>query len=407
MSVAAPMLQRGRFCLFAQSPAAPNETAYSTLALDLVRNSTVIDMLGLLTLNYSKLTSWETQPADFAAGDFEKLRSSGITIFHPAVGFTEGDVYSSSLRDITGWNAFIAAHGDQFLRIDCPADLERVKASGKLGIVIGQQNSRHFRTVDDVDCFYHLGQRVSQLTYDDNAIGGGSTDPRDVGLTPYGAQIVDRMNAVGMAVDISHCSDRTTLDALHASRKPVLVTHSNCRALVPGSARCKTDEAIRLLACQGGVIGITMVRSFVQSSGPATIEDVLDHIDHVVKIAGVEHVGIGSDVDLDGRDAHIRPKKRWDLDGIDYSRKIFDLTEGLIRRKYSPENIQLILGGNFQRALASIWSRYPLKPNPSGDRYNNERCLQESLTPHEITHIPVHSTVAVPAAALRAISQRF
>jgi membrane dipeptidase len=355
------MIQRGRFCLFAQGPVAPqgtvaqSEAEYSTQALDLVRRSTVIDMLGLLTLNYSKLSSWEAQPACFAPRDFEKLRASGITIFHPAVGFTGADVYGSSLRDIHGWNQFIAAHGSEFLRIDCPADLERAKISGRLGIVIGQQNSRHFRTVDDVDCFYRLGQRVSQLTYDDNAIGGGSTDPRDVGLTPYGAQIVDRMNTVGMAVDISHCSDRTTLDALHASRRPVLVTHSNCRALV-NAPRCKTDEAIRLLADKGGVIGITMVRGFVQASGPATIEDVLDHIDHVAKLAGVEHVGIGSDVDLDGRDAHIRPKKHFDLDGIDYCQKIFDLTEGLIRRKYSAADIELILGGNFQRALAAIWS---------------------------------------------------
>ena len=353
------MIQRGRFCLFAQTPPAPNEALYSTLALDLVRGSTVIDMLGLLTLNYTKLSSWEAQPACFALRDFEKLRASGITIFHPAVGFTNGDVHASSLRDITGWNQFIAAHSSQFLRIDCPGDLEAAKASGRLGIVIGLQNSLHFRTVEDVDCFYRLGQRVSQLTYDDNAIGGGSTDPRDIGLTPFGAQIVDRMNAVGMAVDISHCSDRTTLDAIHASRKPVLVTHSNCRALVATSARCKTDEAIRLLAAQGGVIGITMVRSFVQTSGRATIEEVLDHIDHVARLVGVEHVGLGSDVDLDGRDTRIRPRKRFDLDGIDYSQKIFDLTEGLIRRKYSPENIELILGGNFQRVLEAIWSANP------------------------------------------------
>lgn len=324
-------------------------------ALDLVRRSTVIDMLGLLTLDYAKLSTWENQPARFGGHDLERLRASGTTIFHPAVGFTDGDVYEYSLRDITGWNEFIAAHGSEFLRIDCAGDLERAKTTGRLGIVIGQQNSLHFRTVDDVDAFYNLGQRVSQLTYDDNQIGGGSTDPRDIGLTPYGAKIIDRMNAVGMAVDISHCSDRTTLDAIHASRKPVLVTHSNCRALVPTSARCKTDEAIRLLAANGGVMGITMVRGFVQASGPATIEDVLNHIDHVVQLVGVEHVGIGSDVDLDGRDAHIHPKKRFDLDGIDYSRKIFDLTDGLLRRNYSRENIALILGGNFQRALASIW----------------------------------------------------
>ncbi len=360
MTVAAPAILRGRFRLLAQGPPAQNATAYSTLALDLVRRCTVIDMLGLLTLNYSKLSLWEAQPGCFAPGDFDKLRASGITIFHPAVGFTEGDVYSSSLRDITGWNEFIAAHRAQFQRIDCAADLDNVKASGRLGIVVGLQNSRHFRTVEDVDCFYRLGQRVSQLTYDDNAIGGGSTDPRDPGLTPYGAQIVERMNALGMAVDISHCSDRTTLDALHASRKPVLVTHSNCRALVAASTRCKTDEAIRLLADKGGVMGITLVRKFVQPAGPATIEDVLDHIDHVVQLVGVEHVGIGSDVDLDGRDAKhgagTEPvKKRFDLDGMDYPQKIFDLTEGLIRRKYSAANIELILGGNFQRALSAIW----------------------------------------------------
>lgn len=325
-----------------------------------MQRSTVIDMLGLLTLNYAKLSTWETQPAQFTAEDLHKLRGSGTTIFHPAVGFTGADAYASSLRDITGWNEFLAAHPDVFLRIDCPEDLDRVKSSGRLGILIGQQNSLHFRTVDDVDRFYQLGQRVSQLTYDDNRLGGGSTDPRDEGLTPYGAQIVDRMNSIGMAVDISHCSDRTTLDAIAASRKPVLVTHSNCRALVPGCARCKTDEAIRALAAKGGVMGITMVREFVQASGPATLDDVLNHIDHVANLVGVEHVGLGTDVDLDGRDAHIYPKKRFDLDGVDYSQKIFDLAGGLLRRSYSHENVELILGGNFQRALAAIWAPKPV-----------------------------------------------
>jgi membrane dipeptidase len=351
LAVAAPLIQRGRFCLFAQG-----ETVYSVLTLDLVQRSTVIDMLGLLTLNYPKLCSWEAEPQGFAPHDFEKLRASGITIFHPAVGFTDGDASASSMRDITGWNTFIASHNSEFLRVDCADDFELAKTSGKIGIMIGQQNSRHFRTVEDVDHFYRLGQRVSQLTYDDNAIGGGSTDPSDPGLTDYGARIIARMNALGMAVDVSHCSDRTTLDALCVSRKPVLVTHSNCRALVPGSARCKTDDALRLLASKGGVMGITMVRNFVQASGSATIENVLDHIDHVAGLVGVEHVGIGSDVDLDGRDVRIRPRKRFDLDGVDYAKKIFDLTEGLVRRKYSSDDIELILGGNFRRALAAIWS---------------------------------------------------
>jgi membrane dipeptidase len=320
------MINRGRFSLFAQ-PA----VEYSARAVDLVRNSTVIDMLGLLTLNYRKMWTWQTQPVRFQPSDFQRLKNSGITVFHPAVGYITGDIYAESSKDINGWDVFIAGHPEEFLRIDGPGDFAKAKLLGKIGILIGQQNSVHFRNLDDVDSFYRLGQRVSQLTYTGNRIGGGSSDARDTGLTPYGADIVERMNQVGMAVDISHCSDRTTMEAIDASRKPVLVTHSN-----------------------GGVIGVTMVRGFVRAGGPATIEHVLDHIDHIVKLAGIEHVGVGSDVDLDGRDVH--STRKYDLDGIDYSMKIYDLAEGLVRRKYSSRSIELILGGNFERALSDAWS---------------------------------------------------
>ena len=345
------MINRGRFRLFAQT-----QTEYSALTIELVHRSTVIDMLGLLTLDYRKLTGWEARPAGFSPADYLKIKSSGINVFHPAVGYTTGDVYSASLADIRGWNEFIRDHSSDFLRVDSAADFERVKNLGKIGIVIGQQNSSHFRNVDDVDRFYALGQRVSQLTYGPNRIGGGSTDPNDPGLSRYGNEIVERMNRLGMAIDVSHCADRTTLDAISASAKPVLVTHSNCRALVPNSARCKTDEAIRRMAARGGVMGITMVRYFVKSGGKTTVEDVLDHMDRVAKLVGVEHVGIGSDVDLDGRDHGPHPARRNDLDGIDYANKIFDVTEGLVRRGYSRPDIELILGGNFERALSSIWT---------------------------------------------------
>jgi len=313
-------------------------------------------MLGLVTLDWRKLSGWQADPTRFRQADFDKLKDSGITIFHPAVGYTEGDAYQRSFFDITGWNNLIASHPEYFLRIDGDADLAGAKGSGKIGILIGQQNSMHFRTVGDVDRFYALGQRVSQLTYRGNRIGGGSCDTSDTGLTDYGAQILTRMNTLGMAVDISHCSDRTTLDAIQTSRKPVLVTHSNCRSLVPGSLRCKTDEAIRRVALKGGVIGITMVRSFVHPQGSATIDDMLDHIDRVVALTGIEHVGVGSDVDLEGRDRAASAAHKYDLDGVDYSKKIFDLTEGLLRRNYSRKDIELILGGNFARALSEIWA---------------------------------------------------
>jgi membrane dipeptidase len=348
LPLAAPMINRGHFRIFAQS-----EANYSTRAVDLVQHSTVIDMLGLLTLDYRKCAAWGTNPGLFRDQDLARLKASGITIFHPAVGFVAGDIYSQSLGDMTRWNAFVTAHQAQFLRIERATDFRSAKEQGRLGILLGQQNSSHFRTVDDVDSFYKLGQRVSQLTYRSNRIGGGSSDAGDRGLTAYGGQIINRMNDIGMAIDISHCGDRTTLDAIEASRKPPVITHSNCRALVPGSARCKTDEAIRRMAAKGGVMGVTMVRGFVRAGGRTTMEHVVDHLDHLVKLVGVEHAGIGSDVDLDGRDTHIR---RFDLDGIDYARKIYDLTEGLLRRNYAERDIALILGGNFERALSEVWS---------------------------------------------------
>ncbi|HEY6345500.1 MAG TPA: membrane dipeptidase [Bryobacteraceae bacterium] len=351
-SLAAPFFSRGRFRLFAGTT-----PEYSTQTLDLVSSSTVIDMMGLLSLNYRKVLAWQANPSALQDSDFRKLKESGTTVFHQSFGFVQGDVYSTSLRDIQGWNAFIKFHSDKFLRIDCVQDVERAKAQGKIGILVGQQNSQHFRTLADVDRFYEMGQRVSQLTYNDNRLGGGSTGP-NVGLSPYGAQVVERMNKLGMAIDVSHCADRTTSDAIDASTKPVLVTHSNCRALA-ASARCKTDQTIRKMAAKGGVMGITMIRAFVHPGGPASVNDVLNHIDHVATIAGIEHVGLGTDVDLDGRDVatqSAQPVRRYDLDGIHYPRKIFDLTEGLVRRKYSRENIELILGKNFQRALTAIWA---------------------------------------------------
>jgi membrane dipeptidase len=156
------------------------------------------------------------------------------------------------------------------------------------------------------------------------------------------------MNSAGMAIDISHCGERTSLDAIAASKKPVLITHSNCRALAPGVARCKSDEVIRRAASQGGVFGITAVRRFVKVQGSATVEDVLDHFDHAVKLVGVEHVGLGSDFDLDAHPSY-------DIPGLNRPSRVYELTEGLLRRGYRDADIALMLGGNFERALDQIW----------------------------------------------------
>ena len=305
----------------------------------------------------------------------QKYKDSGINIFHIAVGIGGPDGFNQGMRFVSGWNAMIAGLDDVMMRIDSAADFDRVKANGKIGILIGIQNSDHFQRPDQVDFFWNLGQRVSQLTYNSrNWIGNGSTERRDEGLSDYGVSIVQRMNKVGMAVDVSHSGDQTTLDAVEVSTRPVLYTHSNCRALAPGHPRCKTDEAIKALGAKGGVMGITGVRMFVKVDEPTTIEDYLNHFDHVKKLIGPEHLGIGSDIDLDGYDdmppednKRLRAgykgsygfREKIDIEGIDHPKRMFDVTEGLIRRKYSDSEIIGVLGGNFKRVLSEIWAPAP------------------------------------------------
>jgi membrane dipeptidase len=342
---AAPMLNLGRCRLQA---AAPHE--YSIRAIDAVGRSLVIDMLGLLSLDWRKVSAWHQRPASFDTADFQRLRDSGIDVFHPAVDLNQAEPYSATQTWLKRWHGFLNARPDQFLPVFRAGDLTAAKEEKKIGVLLGMQNSNHFRTPGDVDKFYSLGQRLSQLTYNArNRIGFGCIERKDAGLTELGFQIIERMNAVGMVVDVSHVGDQTSLDAFAASSKPVLVTHSNCRALMP-HPRCKSDEVIRAMAKTGGVMGITGVRAFVSRRTDASVEDVLDHFDHVIRVAGIEHVGIGSDSDL-GDTA-----RRIDVAGLNHARRIFDLAEGFVRRGYTDTDIELILGANFKRALDDIFT---------------------------------------------------
>jgi membrane dipeptidase len=365
-TVAAPFINRGRFRLFAWSAA-----EYSARAIAIMQRATVVDMLCPLTLNFPQGDKWFTAPETFTDRDFQKWRDSGINVMHPAIGMGGPDAYVQGLAFFGQWNSFLAGTTQFFDRIDSPGDFKRIKGSGKVGVILGLQNSEHFRRPDDVATFFGMGQRVSQLTYNArNMIGNGSTERRDEGISDFGVRIIERMNQVGMAVDVSHCGDRTTLDAFELSKKPVLITHSNCRTLAPGHPRCKTDDAIKAVGKAGSVMGITGVRMFVKNEEPTTIEDALNHYDHVRKLIGPEHLGVGSDIDLDGYDdmppelnKQLRAgykgsygfREKIDIEGIDHPKRMFDLTEGLIRRKYSDAEIDGILGGNFIRVLSEVW----------------------------------------------------
>lgn len=373
LGAAAPAILRLRYPLFAQSNA-----QYSARATQLVESSIVIDLLNQFqfpdfSVRPPKIEQWLTIPGTFTTEDAARYRSSGINSFSLGAG---AGSYDDAMQFFARWNGFLAGYSDWLTRIDKTSDFARAKAQNKTGVMLTFQDSTHFRTPADVPVFFGLGQRISQLTYNfNNRIGSGFLEERDGGLSVFGLSIMERMQQTGMAVDVSHCGDQTTLDALAAARKPVLFSHATARALVPGHLRCKTDEAIQKMAGSGGVMGIAMIRFMVRNSEPVTIEHVLDHVDYVAKLVGIEHVAIGSDLDVVGNpnavngggfdprsqpnfsryQYHEDPDGAITIRGVNHVKRVFDLTEGLIRRGYSDMQIAQVLGGNAIRVLSAIW----------------------------------------------------
>jgi membrane dipeptidase len=370
----APAILRGRFRLFGmQGP------AYSARAVRLVEETVVIDMLNQFRFpdfaeKPPRSQKWMASAGSFVESDWELYRTSGIDVF--ALGHGAG-TYEEGIRYFADWNGFLAQYDQWFTRVDDVRDLDRLAGSGRVGVLLTFQGSDHFRSPADVNTFFALGQRVSQITYNyQNRLGSGFLETKDGGLTVFGGEIVSRMNSAGMAVDLSHCGDRTTLDGIAASRKPVIFSHASARALAPDHARCKTDEMIRGMARSGGAMGIPFLRMMIRADEPVTIDHVIDHFDHVAKLVGIEHVGVGSDMDVVGNPNPVngepmRETPNWDryrlhkdekgqwmltIRGLDHPRRMFDLTEGLIRRGYTDQHIRLILGGNWRRVMGAIQS---------------------------------------------------
>ena len=372
--VGAPAILRNRYQLFANST-----TQYSARAIKLVEETVVIDMLNQFRFeDYSETPPrselWMQKPGTFTKADYEVYRTSGIRVF--ALGNGPDD-YQESLKFFAEWNSFIAGYDDWFMRVDDVSDFARLKRNGKVGIMLTCQTADHFRTVDDVATFFSLGQRVSQITYNATTrTGSGFLADVDNGLTEYGASLIKRMNEVGMAVDLSHCADRTTLDALNVVQKPAIISHGSCRGVAIGHLRAKTDEEIKKVAATGGMMGIAFLRFIIKNDEPVSIENVLDHFDYGVKLVGIEHIGVGSDEDVIGNPNpvggpdNISKQKNFDrynlhrdaegkitIKGLDHAKRMYDLTEGFIRRKYSDANIKLLLGGNWERTLGTIWPK--------------------------------------------------
>lgn len=299
---------------------------------------------------------------------FEDWKAAGINAFmHPAAIF-DHDIHLGMLRTLSRWNSFIAHHTDRLLRIDEPEDFDRIRSEGRIGVMLGSHHSECFRTPDDVAYFCELGLRCCILvTFGQNRLGTAVDEPAGGGLTAFGRRIVERMNAARMVVDVSHCNDRTRMDAIQASAVPVLMSHANCFARCP-NPRNAGDAVIKALAERGGVMGIMPLRMMLTTEEPATVDDLVDHVAHICDLAGPQHAGIGLEAPIEGFDtlpvenqiplpSYMRNagvQRKLDLPELRHVRRIYTIAEAFVRRGFSDAEIRGFLGGNFERVLRVI-----------------------------------------------------
>jgi membrane dipeptidase len=306
----------------------------------------------------------------------DAVRISRMTYAFYDVSITpNGRSYDDCLRSVNLWNAAVARNPELLLRADAAADILRAKRERKHAMVYLFQDGYPLeRDLSRVRLFHGLGVRVIQLTHNTrNLLGDGYVDRVNGGLSDLGHDAVAVMNDTGVLVDLSHCGEQTTLDAIRHSRRPCAFTHAGCRALL-GTERNKTDAQIRALADKGGVIGIFHMSCWLTDRTPASVEDVLDHIDHAVKVAGVEHVGFGSDGPMRGvqrmaeelaghvqfsrsrstRVIYTRPPTQVRIPELNGARRLLVLAEGLSRRGYPSADVEKIVGGNFYRLLREV-----------------------------------------------------
>lgn len=258
------------------------------------------------------------------------------------------------------------------LKVD---DIRQAKKDGKKAGVVQSQTPRGFDDdLDKLDALYDFGLRVLQLTYNlQNSIGSGSFERTNSGISRFGVRFIERMNKLGMVVDVGHCGKQTTLDACYISSQPIIASHTAAEG-VYFHKRAKSDEEIKCIAKTGGVIGVFAMPTFMddlENRFNVTLERVLDNIDYIVQLAGIDHVGIGTDWpmsetfwSLSNVKNEIAPKLGFNKEegpdkeyiiGLKEYRQFINITRGLVSRGYSDLDIKKILGENWMRVFEQVW----------------------------------------------------
>ncbi len=302
------------------------------------------------------------------------FKEGGYTAVAPTVGL--GCDAAGALRELGGWHRLINSR-DDLLLVRSGHDIDRAKAESRLGIIFHFQGTSPIENdLRCLDAYKALGVSMVMLTYNQrNLVGDGCEERTDAGLSNFGLELIQRLNELKIVVDCSHTGRQTTLEAIERSSAPVVFSHSNPRA-VHASKRNIDDDQIKAVAQSGGLVGINGFPSYVSGSARPAMDDFMHHIDYVVELAGIDHVGLGVDyfthqvgvaTETEAQayyDDSVRVG-RWRPDtyppppyhyprGMETPRSINNLTKALLDRGYAPSDVRKIMGGNWRRVLGEV-----------------------------------------------------
>ena len=255
------------------------------------RNALVIDAMGEIRDTYTD----ELIEEMLSAG----MRSITVTCGNPRQDDeTREGMFQSALDEMLWFNRHIEEKSNYYLKGTTTADIDRARAEGKIAIFYLTQNSDHLmRDLDNVDAFYGVGQRSCQLTYNyQNYAGSGCMERHGSGVTEFGGRLIEKLNDIGMCIDLSHANVQTTIDAAEISTRPIHISHTTCYDL-NANPRAMPDKALRAVTERGGVVGMTQMRTFMTLKRYGMVHLYFDHIMHAVNVCGIDHVCIGSDRD--------------------------------------------------------------------------------------------------------------
>jgi membrane dipeptidase len=309
--------------------------------------------------------------------DAAQIRNSGLSALKMTLAGGDGS-HADAMEYIAAVDSAIALNPSLFRKISATADIIEARRTGQVGIIYSfEAASMHDGRLDSIDEFRDLGVLVMGLGYNQlSPFASGVMAKESTGLTPLGHQAVERMNALGVTVDISHSDEASSLAAMKASRKPVLITHAGCAAVQP-HPRNKSDAQLRALAQSGGVVGIYELSYLNTSSPQPTLDDYMNHLTHALDVCGEDHVGIGSDAILTEFEVTPESVKAWNEDiarrkaagiaapgegplpfvvGLNRSDRSRVIAETLEARGYGIGVIEKVLGRNFLRVFEDTWS---------------------------------------------------